>query len=72
MAKKSSKIELPKWASNLWKELGSPDLESIQGITQGDLLERRNGLRRDDLVEIQIDAFLWQHFMVVRHVISFD
>jgi hypothetical protein len=56
MAKKSSQIELPKWAANLWKELGSPDLDSIQGITSGDLLERRNGLRRDDIVEIQIDA----------------
>lgn len=56
MAKKSSQIELPKWATNLWKELGSPDLDSIQGITSGDLLERRNGLRRDDIVEIQIDA----------------
>lgn len=56
MAKKSSKITLPKWATGLWKELGSPDLDSIQGIHNGDLLERRNGLRRDDLVEIQIDA----------------
>ena len=56
MAKKPSQIELPKWAANLWKELGSPDLDSIQGITSGDLLERRNGLRRDDIVEIQIDA----------------
>ena len=56
MAKKTSQIELPKWATNLWKELGSPDLDSIQGITSGDLLERRNGLRRDDIVEIQIDA----------------
>ena len=56
MAKKSSQIELPKWAANLWKELGSPDLDSVQGITSGDLLERRNGLRRDDIVEIQIDA----------------
>jgi|TARA_B100001094_G_scaffold125140_1_gene121054 hypothetical protein len=56
MAKKSSKVELPKWATGLWKELGSPDLDSIQGIHKGDLLERRNGLRRDDLVEILIDA----------------
>tara|TARA_B100001175_G_C19488010_1_gene630965 strand:+ start:481 stop:924 length:444 start_codon:yes stop_codon:yes gene_type:complete len=56
MGKKSSKVELPKWATGLWKELGSPDLDSIQGIHNGDLLERRNGLRRDDLVEILIDA----------------
>ena len=56
MAKKSSGPELPKWATGLWKELGSPDLDSSQGIHSGYLLERRNGLRRDDLVEIQIDA----------------
>ena len=36
MAKKSSGPELPKWATGLWKELGSPDLDSIQGIHSGD------------------------------------
>ena len=36
--------------------MGSPSLEDLQGVLHGDLLERRNGLRRDDLVEILIDA----------------
>ena len=56
MPKKSSKVDLPDWAIGLWNDLGSPSLEKLQGIHNGDLLERRNGLRRDDLVEILIDA----------------
>ena len=56
MAKKSSKVDLPDWAVGLWKELGSPALENLQSVHNGDLLERRNGLRRDDLIEILIDA----------------
>ena len=56
MAKKSSKVELPTWAVGLWKDLGSPSLDKLQGVHTGDLLERRNGLRRDDLIEILIDA----------------
>lgn len=56
MAKKSNKVDLPDWALGLWKELGSPALEKFQSVHHGDLLERRNGLRRDDLIEILIDA----------------
>ena len=56
MAKKSNKVDLPEWALGLWKELGSPPLEKLQSVHHGDLLERRNGLRRDDLIEILIDA----------------
>ena len=56
MAKKSKTFELPEWAIGLWNDLGSPSLEDLQGVLHGDLLERRNGLRRDDLVEILIDA----------------
>ena len=56
MAKKSNKVDLPEWALGLWKELGSPALEKLQSVHYGDLLERRNGLRRDDLIEILIDA----------------
>ena len=56
MPKKSNKVDLPDWAIGLWNDLGSPSLEKLQGIHNGDLLERRNGLRRDDLVEILIDA----------------
>ena len=56
MAKKSNKVDLPEWAHGLWKELGSPALEKIQSVHHGELLERRHGLRRDDIVEIQLDA----------------
>ena len=56
MAKKSNKVDLPDWALGLWKELGSPALEKLQSVHNGDLLDRRNGLRRDDLIEILIDA----------------
>ena len=56
MAKKSNKVDLPEWAIGLWKELGSPALEKLQSVHHGDLLGRRNGLRRDDLIEILIDA----------------
>lgn len=56
MAKKSNKVDLPNWALGLWKELGSPALEKLQSVHNGDLLDRRNGLRRDDLIEILIDA----------------
>ena len=56
MAKKSRKVDLPDWAVGLWEELGSPALEDLQSVHNGDLLGRRNGLRRDDLIEILIDA----------------
>ena len=48
--------DLPKWAKSMWKDLGSPDIEDLQSIHTGDLLDRRHGLRKDDLIEIQIDA----------------
>ena len=56
MPKKSNKVDLPDWAIGLWNDLGSPSLDELQGVHSGDLLERRNGLRRDDLIEILIDA----------------
>ncbi len=56
MAKKSKKPNLPEWAVGLWNDLGSPSLNKLQGVHNGDLLERRNGLRRDDLIEVLIDA----------------
>ncbi|MDP6011890.1 MAG: hypothetical protein QF707_08880 [Candidatus Poseidoniaceae archaeon] len=47
---------LPTWAKNMWEELGSPELEGMEAVTSGDLLDRRYGLRRDDLVEMLLDA----------------
>ncbi len=48
--------DLPDWARSMWEELGSPDLNELQSVHTGDLMERRHGLRKDDLVEIQLDA----------------
>ena len=48
--------DLPEWAKSMWEELGSPDLSDLQSVHTGDLMERRHGLRKDDLVEIQLDA----------------
>ena len=47
---------LPAWAKEMWEELGCPELQDIEAVTSGDLLNRRYGLRRDDLVEMLLDA----------------
>jgi len=56
MAKKKSGIELPDWAKPMWKDMGSPELEGLESIHNGDLLERRQGLRRDDFVEVWMNV----------------
>ncbi len=38
--------DLPEWAEGMWKELGSPNLDEMESIHTGDLLERRHGLRK--------------------------
>ena len=48
--------DLPDCAQSMWEELGSPDLSEIESVHTGDLMERRHGLRKDDFVEIQLDA----------------
>ncbi len=48
--------DLPKWAKKMWKDLGSPDISELQSVHTGDLMERRHGLRKDDLVKVQLDA----------------
>jgi len=48
--------DLPDWAQSMWEELGSPDLGEIESVHTGDLMGRRHGLRKDDLVEIQLNA----------------
>tara|TARA_B100001778_G_scaffold86319_1_gene70081 strand:+ start:124 stop:519 length:396 start_codon:yes stop_codon:yes gene_type:complete len=40
----------------MWESLGSPKIEEMESVHTGDLMDRRHGLRKDDLVEIQIDA----------------
>ncbi len=49
-------VDLPDWAIPMWEEVGSPVLEPIKPVHSGDLLARRTGLRRDDLVEIILDS----------------
>ena len=56
MARKKTAVELPDWANKLWKELGSPELKKVDSVHTGDLLKRRHGLRRDDLIEVMLDA----------------
>ena len=40
----------------MWAEAGEPDLESLGSVLDGKLLGRRPGLRKDDLIEIHLDA----------------
>ena len=56
MAKKKSGIELPTWAQSMWKDLGSPKLEDMTSVHNGDLLERRHGLRKDDFIEVHMNV----------------
>ena len=48
--------DLPEWAQSMRESLGSPKIEEMESVHTGDLMDRRHGLRKDDLVEIQIDA----------------
>ncbi len=54
--KKSKHPELPDWAVTLLEDVGEPDISGIQDVLSGPLLERRCGLRRDDLIEVLLDA----------------
>ena len=56
MGRRKAKVKLPDWASELWQDLGSPDLKGLDTVHTGDLLKRRHGLRRDDLIEVMLDA----------------
>ena len=46
--------DLPDWALSIWESLGKPDV--CEDVLTGPLLDRRTGMRRDDLVEILLDA----------------
>ena len=43
MAKKEG-TSLPDWAKSMWEQMGSPELEGLDPVYNGDLLERRQGL----------------------------
>ena len=55
MAKKG-KVEVPDWPEKILKQMGSPKIEDFVSVVNGDLLERRHGLRRDDIISIQLDS----------------
>ena len=40
----------------MWKDMGSPTLEGLEPVHNGDLMERRQGLRRDDFIEVQMNV----------------
>ena len=54
--KRRNDVNLPEWAIPLWEELGCPDLDANSDKLDGNLLNRRHGLRMDDLIEIELDA----------------
>lgn len=47
--------KLPEWARRMYVENGSPDLNKNKDIFYGALIDRKHGLRKDDLIEITID-----------------
>ena len=52
----TKKVEdLPEWAIKIYENHGPHDMEETKVIFHGPLIERRYGLRKDDLVEILID-----------------
>ena len=40
MAKKKS-MDLPDWAVQIWEAMGSPDLQDLQSVHNGDLLRKK-------------------------------
>ena len=54
--KRRSEVKLPDWAVPLWEELGCPDIDANSDVLEGTLLNRRHGLRMDDIIEIELDA----------------
>lgn len=47
---------VPDWANDLYKSYGSPDLSTHDDVYVGPLIGRKSGLRKDDIVEMVIDA----------------
>ncbi|HJM24627.1 MAG TPA: hypothetical protein QF821_03160 [Candidatus Thalassarchaeaceae archaeon] len=46
---------LPPWATSFFENYGAPSLEDLVDVFHGPLLDRKYGLRKDDLVEILLD-----------------
>jgi len=45
--------ELPEWALSIWEDLGKPEVN--HDVLTGPLIDRRAGLRRDDIIEMRLD-----------------
>ena len=48
--------DLPEWARRIHEEYGAPELIDLQDKFLGPLIERKYGLRKDDLIEILLDS----------------
>ncbi len=48
--------DLPAWAKRFAEEYGTEDLGGRGDVFFGPLIDRRSGLRKDDLIELLIDA----------------
>ena len=47
---------LPDWAVGFYENYGSPDLTNLSDVFHGPLMDRKSGLRKDDLIEVLIDT----------------
>ncbi len=51
----SGEADLPAWAASFFENYGSPSLDELGDVFHGPLLDRKYGLRKDDLVEMLLD-----------------
>ena len=55
--RRSKRIDdLPTWAKQFAEEYGAKELDGRGAVFVGPLIDRRSGLRKDDLIELLIDA----------------
>ncbi len=48
--------DIPEWAERELKKMGIEDTSPFEDILYGPIADRKSGLRRDDLVELLLDA----------------
>ena len=48
--------DLPGWARRIHEQYGSPDLTDLNDVFHGPLINRKPGLRKDDIIEVLLDA----------------
>tara|TARA_B100000959_G_scaffold144179_1_gene151426 strand:+ start:15560 stop:16009 length:450 start_codon:yes stop_codon:yes gene_type:complete len=54
--RKGRRVEdLPDWARRFYEDYGSPDLDGLGDVFNGPLMDRKSGLRRDDIIEVLLD-----------------